>query len=359
MVQRRVRAACSPSHGVARRDRRGDRARPARRRTRTIGRARRARAARARRRRARPARSGSAVMTANGLSSRCLRARSRATAASFGRVAGEVVAAEALDRDDRAVAQERRPPARAASRAAARRPGRRSARRGSGGRAGSSYSRRQSAQSGKPAIVVLRPVVRDAADDREARPALGAVDERVAVAAVAGSNSSRRQSSQVATSGGIERACRRGARWPRSRSPSRRARASGAACDRRRSARAPAPRRVSAAANASSAAASPSTSIATPPPSFSTKPREAVPPGQAVDERPEADALDDAGDTEAAPLRPLGVQRTLSGRSLRRAPFGLDVVRAPDRPLAQVAQRRAVGEPGRRAPRAARAGRSP
>ncbi len=52
------------------------------------------------------------------------------------RVAGEVVAAEPLDGEDRAVAQQRPPPPRAASRAAARRRDSRSARRGSGGRAG-------------------------------------------------------------------------------------------------------------------------------------------------------------------------------------------------------------------------------
>ena len=50
------------------------------------------------------------------------------------RVAGEVVAAESLDGDDRALAGARRPPPRAASTAAARRPGSTSARRGSGGR---------------------------------------------------------------------------------------------------------------------------------------------------------------------------------------------------------------------------------
>ena len=84
-----------------------------------------------------PAPRARSVISANGLSSRCLRARSRATASSFGGVAGEVVAAEALDGDDRAVAQRPRGRlARAAARAAARRPGRRSARRGSGGRPG-------------------------------------------------------------------------------------------------------------------------------------------------------------------------------------------------------------------------------
>ena len=49
---------------------------------------------------------------------------------------------------------------------------------------GSSYSARQRAHISKPAIVVSAPVVGDAAHDREPRAAVGAVDERIAVAAV-------------------------------------------------------------------------------------------------------------------------------------------------------------------------------
>ena len=128
----------------------------------------------------------------------CARAAS-ATARSSAARAGEVVAADALDRDDRAGDQQRggcrervrlgvelepvavdQPSARPAA------PGRRSAGRGSGGRAGPRTRRGSAAHISKPAIVVQRPVVRDAADDREPRAAVGAVDERVAVAAVGG-----------------------------------------------------------------------------------------------------------------------------------------------------------------------------
>ena len=52
--------------------------------------------------------SRSATISANGLSSRCLRARSAATARLVVGAAGEVEAADALDGDDRAVAQRRR-----------------------------------------------------------------------------------------------------------------------------------------------------------------------------------------------------------------------------------------------------------
>ena len=45
-------------------------------------------------------------MTANGLSSRCLRARSAATACSQAGVGGQVVAAQALDGEDLAAAEE-------------------------------------------------------------------------------------------------------------------------------------------------------------------------------------------------------------------------------------------------------------
>ena len=67
---------------------------------------------------------------------------------------------------------------------AARTPGTRSAGRGSGGRAGPRTRPGSAAHIAKPAIVVQRPVVGHAAHDREPRPAVGAVDERVAVAAV-------------------------------------------------------------------------------------------------------------------------------------------------------------------------------
>ena len=66
---------------------------------------------------------------------------------------------------------------------AARTPGRRSARRGSGGRPGP-RTRAGSRRTSRSRPSSCAPVVGDAADDREARPAIRAVDERVAVAAV-------------------------------------------------------------------------------------------------------------------------------------------------------------------------------
>ena len=122
-------------------------------------------------------------------------------------------AAEALDGDDRA-AEQRRAAASTASRrrSAARRRRLDEPHRGpQSGQAlgcawkrrsrGSSYSRpagRAHLESGHRRV---RPVVGDVAHDREARAAVRAVDERVAKAAVAGSNSSARQSAQVALSG--------------------------------------------------------------------------------------------------------------------------------------------------------------
>ncbi len=160
--------------------------------------------------RARRAARARVVISANGLSSRCLRARSRATGRLVRRVAGEVVAAEPLDREDRSRRAAARPPRSIGSDSLRPAGGTaRSARRGSGGRAGSSYSRRHSAQSGKPAIVVLRPVVRDAGDDREARPALRAVDERVAVAAIGRVEQLAQAVVAGRDVGGDQRRCRR------------------------------------------------------------------------------------------------------------------------------------------------------
>ena len=107
--------------------------------------------------------STSRTITANGLSSRCLRARSAATAGSSRRQAREVVAADALDRDDRAVAAARRPPRAAprrrrgrpaAAAASARTRGTRWAGRGSAGRPGPRTRRRSAGTCSKPAIVV-------------------------------------------------------------------------------------------------------------------------------------------------------------------------------------------------------------
>ena len=107
--------------------------------------------------------------------------------------AGEVVAAEALDRDDRAVEQQRR------GRDASRRRPTASPSRTAGPQSGqalgcawkrrspgSSYSAWQRCAHGEAGHRRQRPVVGHAAHDREARAAVGAVDERVAIAAVGG-----------------------------------------------------------------------------------------------------------------------------------------------------------------------------
>ena len=136
-----------------------------------------------------PAAARSAAITANGLSSRCLRARSAADGRLVGGVGGQVVAAEALDRERprrrrSSSAARRSGPGRRAQRlatgrpsheraAAGRRPGSTPAGRGSAGRAGSAYSRGAVARtSGTAAIVVSGTVVRDAGDDREPGPAV-------------------------------------------------------------------------------------------------------------------------------------------------------------------------------------------
>ena len=150
-----------------------------------------------------------------------------------------------------------------------------------------------------------RPVVRDAAHDREARAAVRAVDERVAVAAVApGRTAPRRQSSQVAVSGADARARLAAARRSRgSRSRARRSGASASVGDaldarqRRRLARQP--RR----GTRSTASASPSTSSSTPRASLSTQPARPSSLGEPVDVGPEADALDRPLDARADAAR--------------------------------------------------------
>ena len=135
----------------------------------------------------------SAAISANGLSSRCLRARSRPTAVGVRRAAGEVVAADALDRDDRPGAQQaggRR------HRVAPRRVHRQHRPRPARG-----AGVRLRVEAAVARVVVLRAarrahrearhrrqraVVGHAADDREARPAVRAVHERVAEAPVGG-----------------------------------------------------------------------------------------------------------------------------------------------------------------------------
>ena len=186
-----------------------------RRRTSTIGRSRDAEQRRLVRRRRSASALGLAVITANGLSSRCLRARSRATAVLVGGVAGEVVAAEPLDGEDRAVAQEldRRPRAAATSRGPQ-----------TGQAIGSAWKRRSPGSSYSRAAVGAQREAghrRSSAgrtgrrvDDREPRPALRAVDERVAVAAVA---RVEELAQAVVARGDVRRDQRRAARRLRSR----------------------------------------------------------------------------------------------------------------------------------------------
>ena len=111
-------------------------------------------------------RSRSGAITANGLSSRCLRDRRRRDRGSSGRVGGEVVAAQALDGEDRAPPSSSaarastgspggRPAARPAGAGADRRRGSTPAGRGSAGRPGRGIRRRTPAHIANPAIVVF------------------------------------------------------------------------------------------------------------------------------------------------------------------------------------------------------------
>ena len=236
--------------------------------------------------------------------------------------AGQVVAAQALDRDDRAAAQQRRggrdrvarvgARARRSARRAARTPGRRSAGRGSGGRAGPRTRRRQAAHIAKPAMVVQRPVVGHAADDREARPAVGAVDERVAVAAVGRVDAAR--------AGSRRRSRCRARRAPRGAPPASllaRSRSRGSPVGRRR--RSDGRRRSTRASGGASAAQPREERVDRRRLALdldhdaarrrcSTYPARPSSRGQAVHERPEADALHDALDAHrdrvAAAARP-------------------------------------------------------
>ena len=78
------------------------------------------------------------------------------------------------------------PPPGSMSRTRGPHAGTRSAGRGSGGRAGPRTRPGTRAHISNEAMVVRAAVVRDAADDREPGTAIGAVDERIAVAAVGG-----------------------------------------------------------------------------------------------------------------------------------------------------------------------------
>ena len=85
---------------------------------------------------------------------------------------------------------------------AGRRPGRHWAGRETGGPAGRHIRPGMRAHV-KVAHGGFGPVVGDVVDNRIAGAAVGAVDKRIAIAAVRGSNSSSRQSSQMDTSGEI------------------------------------------------------------------------------------------------------------------------------------------------------------
>ena len=140
-------------------------------------------------------------MTANGLVLAVLASAQRGDGVLVVRAAGEVEAADALHRDDPPRGERGRGGDRVVLRVAERQLARRrrspsQARGPQAGQAfgcawkrrsdGSSYSRRQSAHIAKRGHRRARAVVRDAGDDREARAAVGAVGERVAVAPVGG-----------------------------------------------------------------------------------------------------------------------------------------------------------------------------
>ena len=145
-----------------------------------------------------------------------------------------------------------------------------------------------------------RPVVGDAAHDREARAAVRAVDERVAVAAVGGVEELGEAVVAGRGVGGDQRVRRAAARRSRrSRSRARRAAGDVARADAldRASGGASLGRRGEEALDGVGAA--PSASISTPRASLRTKPGRPQLGRQAVDEGPEPDALHDALDPHA------------------------------------------------------------
>ena len=138
-------------------------------------------------------------MTANGFSSRPLRRRSRRRPARC--VASHArwkpprpLTATISPRRQRArqrgrwrrAAEPRGPSRPASAQPSGRTPGRRWAGRGSGGRRVVVLAPGTPGTSGRRAIVVCGPVVGDVEDDGEARAAVRAVGERIAVAAVGG-----------------------------------------------------------------------------------------------------------------------------------------------------------------------------
>ena len=158
----------------------------------------------------------SRTITANGFSSRRLRSRRRRTAARRGRVAGQVEPAEPLD-------ARRCGPARCGGGGADRVRGT-SARSPcddeQAQRAGRTRARVRlgvEAAVGDRVVLALtvrahgerrhrrgRAIVGNVAGDREARPAVGAVGERIAVAPIVRVEDLARHSGQVARSGGME-----------------------------------------------------------------------------------------------------------------------------------------------------------
>ena len=267
--------------------------------------------------RSRPERAGGVEVgrpgRANGLSSRCLRARSARDGGLVGGERGQVVAAEALDGDAPPRPAARRPPRRSGRPSVRRRP-RREPQRRTAVRAAHRLRveppvgrvvvlrARTSAHIGKPAIVVVDPVVGHAGDDREPRPAVRAVDERVAVAAVG-------RVAQLAQAVGAGRGVRRDERGAPGRA--RRSAAivkaasppagSRAAVDARSPRPAPAGARAARRRNASTARRrGPRPRSRTPRSSLPTNPASPSSAGQPVHERPEPDALHDPGDPDRA-----------------------------------------------------------
>ena len=228
--------------------------------------------------------------------------------------AGEVEAAEALDRHDRARPRSARAAAATGSARAAR-PRRRLDEPHARPAVGAGVRLGVEAAVGR--VVVLgaagrahleaghrreRPVVRDAAHDREARAAVGAVDERVAVAAVGGVE---QLGEAVVAGGAVGRD--RGARLAAapgcrgSRSRARRARSSCSAVTRARPARAAAPRPAAAPGSARPPRLGASTSTTHAARVVQHVARQAQLVGQPVDVGPEADALDRALDARPRP----------------------------------------------------------
>ncbi len=243
--------------------------------------------------------SGAAVITANGFSSRCFRERRRATARLVAREAGEVVAADALHGEHRSVPKERcglsdghgqLRPADGATRGLGVEP--------PVGRIvvlGAALPAHREPGHGRVATVV-----RHLPDDREPRTAVGAVDEGVVVTAVARVE----ELAEAGVAGGD-------VGWDESRSPSRAAwgdRKSRLARHRGETRRHPVDsceaRRVGEQ-RVGERVESAGLSFRLDQHSFAhvlDEPGQVVPVRQAVHERPEADALDDAPDDETATL---------------------------------------------------------